>query len=111
MATETLADLANEAISQKDQAGEHPLDLEAKSRAADNAGALEAYADASWGHLPAEQCSDAKAIVDVYLEDLISVVQGGPMERRQMLWHLFHQIERVFRLTSRRKPTAKTPSP
>ena len=29
MATETVADLANEAISQKEQAGEHPLELKA----------------------------------------------------------------------------------
>ena len=53
MATETVDNLANEAISQKEQAGEHPLDLEAESRAADNAGTLEAQADVSWRHLPA----------------------------------------------------------
>ena len=48
MATETVVDLANEAISQKEQAGEHPLYLSAKARAADNAGTPEAEADASW---------------------------------------------------------------
>ena len=85
MATETVADLANEAISQKEQAGEHPLEMEDESRAADDAGALEAQADAIWGHLPAEQRSAAKANVNVYLDEFISVVQVGPRERRKIL--------------------------
>ena len=94
---ETVADLANEAISQREKAGEHPLELVAEARAANNTGNLEAQAEASWEHLVAEQRSARKANVDVYLDDFISVVQGGPRERRQMLRHLFHQIEQVFR--------------
>ena len=39
MATEMVADLAKEAISQREQVGEHPLDLVSKSIAANNAGA------------------------------------------------------------------------
>ena len=97
MATETVADLANEAISQREQAGKHPLDLAAKSRAANGAGTPDAQADASWEHLPEEKRSAAKANVDVYLNDFISVFQGGPRERHQMLRHLFHQIDRVLR--------------
>ena len=48
MATETVANLANKAISQRKQADEHPLDLAAESRAAADAGAgdLEYQADA-----------------------------------------------------------------
>ena len=42
MATETVADIANEAISQREQACEHPLEMEAKARAADDSGAPEA---------------------------------------------------------------------
>ena len=38
----------------------------------------------------------ATANVDVYLDDFISIVQGGPKERRQLLWQLFHNIDRVF---------------
>ena len=52
MATETVADLAYEAISQRDQEGEHPLDLAAEARAADDSGAPEDQSDASWEHLP-----------------------------------------------------------
>ena len=47
MAMETVADLANEAISQREQAGKHALDLAAEARAADNAGTPEAQVDAS----------------------------------------------------------------
>ena len=82
MATETVADLAKNSIYQRGQAGKHPLELAAESRVADNAGALEAQADTIWGHLLAEQSSGEKSNVNVYLDDFISVVQGGPMERR-----------------------------
>ena len=93
MATETVADLANKSISQREQADEHSFELIAESRAADNAGTLEAQADSIWGHIPEEQRSAEKSNVDVYLDDFISVIQGGLRERRQMLRHLFHQIE------------------
>ena len=97
VAKETVADLANAAISQREQAGEQPLDLAAESRAADDAVAPKTQADASWENLPAEQRAAAKSNVGVYLDDFTSVVQGGPRERRQMLRHLFHQIDRVLR--------------
>ena len=48
MATETVADLANEAISQRNQAHEHPLEMAAKARAAEESGAPEAQADVNW---------------------------------------------------------------
>ena len=38
MATETVAYIANEAFSQWEQACEHPLEMEAKARAADDSG-------------------------------------------------------------------------
>ena len=47
MATETVTDLANEAITLKEQAGEHILELAAKDRVADEAGAPIAMADVS----------------------------------------------------------------
>ena len=42
MATETVADLSNKAIYQREQASEHTLDLEAESRAYDNSVSPEA---------------------------------------------------------------------
>ena len=72
------------------------MDMSAKSRAADDAGNPETQADASWEHPPAEQRAAAKTNVDVYLDGFISVVQGGPRERGQMIRHLFHQIDQVF---------------
>ena len=96
MAGETVADLANETIAQRQQAGEHPLEMAADSRAADGAGNPTAKVDASWDSLPEEQRSAANANIDVYLDNFISVVQGGTRERCQMLQQLFHQIDRVF---------------
>ena len=66
-----MADLANKAISKRDQARKHPLEMASKARAADDSGALEAQGDASWEHLPAEQRSTARANFDVYLDDFI----------------------------------------
>ena len=59
-------------------------------RATDDSGTSEAQADTIWEHLPAEQRYAARANIDVYLDDFISVVQGGPRERCQIIWHLFH---------------------
>ena len=79
MATETFTYLANKTISLRYQAYMHPLELSAESRrAADDAGALTAKADATWETLPEEQRSAATENFDVYLDDFISVVQGGP---------------------------------
>ena len=36
------------------------------------------------------------ANVDVYLDDFISVIQGGSKEWHQMIRHLFRTIDRVF---------------
>ena len=51
MATETVSDLAKEAISQREQAEYHPLELAAKARASNDIGDPESQADASWEHL------------------------------------------------------------
>ena len=80
MATETVADLANEAISQREQVINHLLELAAKSRATNNTGAHETQVDSRWEYLPEEQCAAAKSNIDVYLNDLISVIQGGSEE-------------------------------
>ena len=91
-----MTNLAHRAISQRDGASKHLLKLAAEARPADNTGAPKTQADASWENLPVEQLATAKANVDFYLDDFISVVLGGSMERRQMLRHLFHQIDQVF---------------
>ena len=47
MATKTVANLANEAISQRYQAREHLLEMAGKARSADDSGTPEAQADAN----------------------------------------------------------------
>ena len=64
---------------------------------ADDVGAPEAQYDTSWEQLPVDQRLASIENVDVYLDDFISVVQGFPKERRQLLQHLFHKINRVLR--------------
>ena len=65
MATEMVADLANEAIAQRDAASTHPLDQAPEAISADNSGTMEAQYEASWEQLLAEQLSDATDSVDV----------------------------------------------
>ena len=96
MATEMVVDLANKAISQRDVASTHPLDQAAEAREADDVGAPEAQADATWGQLPEEQHLATTANINVYMDDFISVIQGGPKERHQMLRNLFHKIDGIF---------------
>ena len=96
MIKETVADLTNKAISQRDQADKHSLELADDARATNNAGAPEAQVDASREYLPAEQRAPAKSYFDVYLDDFISVFQGGTRDMCEMLRHLFHQIDPVF---------------
>ena len=69
----------------------------AEAISAGDAGASEAQADASWEKLPAEQCLAATASVDIYLDDFIFVVQGGPTETCPIIRHLFSQIDKAFR--------------
>ena len=96
MATKTVSDLANKAIFQQDVASAHPLEQATVARAVNSSGAPEDQSVTSWYQLLEEQNLEATSNVDVYLDDLISVVQGGPKERRQLLRHLFHKIYRLF---------------
>ena len=96
MATETVSDLKNEAIFQQDVARAHPLEQATEAGALNSAGAPGDQSVTSWYQIPKEQHLEATSNVDVYLDDLISVIQGGPKERRQLLQHLFHKIDRLF---------------
>ena len=109
MSTETVTYLANEAIYQRDQERKHPLEMAAEARVTDDSGAPEAQYDASWEHPPMEQRSATTANVGVYLDELISVLHEGPIERRQFFCHLFHKIERVFRPKEESDTNSKDP--
>ena len=96
IATNTVADLANEAISKNDFVVENPLKKAKNFIAAHDAGATKYQAGAIWEQIPANQCSSATENVDAYLENFISVVQGGPKERRRKVRNLFQQIDKMF---------------
>ena len=48
IATETLADLDNAAMAQRDESGRHSLEESTGPRAADDTGASDSKSDASW---------------------------------------------------------------
>ena len=54
MATETVEDLTNKAIYQREQEHEHTLEMASKARATDDSGAPKSQADASWEHFLVE---------------------------------------------------------
>ena len=83
--------------------------MEAEDTAADNLSAPKSQADASWEHLQAEQQSAARENIDDYLDNFISVVHGVPRERSQMICHLLHQIDRVFRPNEESDTNRKDP--
>ena len=71
MVMDTVANLANKAISHREQARKHLMEIAGKTRATDDSVSPEAQDDAIWEHLPAKQRSAARANVDVYLDDFI----------------------------------------
>ena len=82
MASETVVDLANKAISQREQACKNLLEMAAEAGAAYDSGAPESQADASWEHLLTDQCSAVTANVDVYPNGFIYVVHECPSVTR-----------------------------
>ena len=54
------------------------LEEAADTRSSEDTGAPESQYDASWEQLPSEQRTSAISNVDVYLDNFISIVHGGP---------------------------------
>ena len=49
-----------------------------------------------WESLSLHAQATALAHVKVYLDDFISIIEGGPTERRQMTRHVFFAIDELF---------------
>ena len=54
-------------------------------------------ADNKWRNLPSKARHAELAHVEVYLDDFIGVVQGGPKEHKKMTRHLFSSIDYLSR--------------
>ena len=54
-------------------------------------------ADGNWEALSPHVRATDLAHVQVYLNEFISIVQGGPNDRRQMTRHLIRAIDKLFR--------------
>ena len=97
--TETVKDQALDTLSMRHTAPPHHLEHLAdtkspKTSAQEVAATLEA--DNDWEALSPHARATALAHVEVYLDDFISITQGGPTERRQMTRHLFRSIDELF---------------
>ena len=57
----------------------------------------EEKADDTWIKLPPELRRAALAHIEVYLDDFLGVIQGGPVEQTHMTHHLFRFIDELFR--------------
>ena len=53
--------------------------------------------DSRWATLYIKQRADAITCANVYLDDFISILQGGPQEQTQMTRHIFTMVDKVFR--------------
>ena len=71
MSTETEADLANEAISQRDQAHKHPLEMHPRPERQTTQAHWSPKLVPARNPPPGEQHSAAMENIDVYLDDLI----------------------------------------
>ena len=96
LATETITDMANAATADRHRALPHPLEELADSPALNDRPPTMTD-DKQWTLTSPEQRGHALAQVDVYLDNFISTCQCGPVERRQMIHHLFRSIDKVFR--------------
>ena len=53
-------------------------------------------ADETWSKVPPQTIWVALAHIEVYLDDFIGVIQGGPTEQNQMIHKLFYSIDKLF---------------
>ena len=96
MSTETVADMENTTVIDCSAALPHLLEAYARHQASEDTGALVTTTENQWYMISCIQQLSATEAMDVYMDDFISLIQGGAMERIQMLRHLFHTINRIF---------------
>jgi hypothetical protein len=100
-ATETVADLANQALQHSTQSCPHRLDVLSESVAPPSIGALPALTSPSADPVPhrrAPQGHPHPAVKkwDVYIVDFIGMVQGGWHHSRHLKRVLLHTLDLVF---------------
>jgi hypothetical protein len=102
-ATETVTDLANQALQHSTQSGPHRLDVLSESVAPPPLGAPPALAPPSADPIPHRRAPQGLPLPTVkkwyvYVDAFIGMVQGGWHHRRHVKRVLLHTLDRVFRL-------------
>ena len=101
--TETIKDTANNNMHKIGKARVHPLEILAEAPPGDCdklREEREASANKYWNNIPAQAQKAALMHVEVYLDNLIGVVQGGPTERRHTTRYFPQSIEELFHPTN-----------
>ena len=108
MATETVADLANEALRTHQPSKQHLLDIRAEAVDPPPAPPL-TQEHANLTRDPYFQRPNAKllAYVDVFVDDFLGLSQGPRHRHRHVRRTLFHALEKVFRTLDRQDATQR----
>jgi Reverse transcriptase (RNA-dependent DNA polymerase). len=96
-ATETVADLANEAIRSQASAAFHPLGNRAAQFDQLNPTQLPIDKDELQPDPSLPRPASPTSEVDVYVDDFIGIAQGPPERLNTVRNHLLHQVDKVFR--------------
>ena len=98
-ATEMVKDRAINTLHARGVAPEHPPETPTEELTPDRDAHQEcqdAAADNTWSKLPPHASWEALAQIEVYLENFIGFIQGGPAEQTQKTHHLFRSIDELF---------------
>jgi hypothetical protein len=98
--TETITDLANSMLQSKISQPPHRLEQYVNTHVANN--------QSSRAAPPSRNIfTNPVAAVDVYVDDIIAMVQGDPEQRTQMTRTILHAIDRVFRPLEANEPKVR----
>jgi hypothetical protein len=101
-ATETVADLANQALQHSAHSYPHRLDVLSESEPPPTLGAPPALTSSTADPVPFRRAPQGRPLPavkkwDVYVDDFIGMVQGGWEHRRHVKRVLLHTLDRIFR--------------
>jgi hypothetical protein len=101
-ATETVADIANQALQHSAQSCPYRLDVLSESVAPPPLGGPPALTSPTADPVPHRRAPQGRPLPavkkwDVYVDDFIGMVQGGWRHRRHVKRVLLHTLDRVFR--------------
>ena len=82
MGKETVTYLENESVKEIHNATQHPLEYTSPKRADENRGTPTPENNTPWSRISCYQQAAVTAQLNVYRDDFISAIQGGPVKLR-----------------------------